>query len=113
MTHTTLKNWALGGALAALLALATAFDLPVLDDLEERQRTADRVATMQAQIDARMALLVQRTREHDALMQQLLQDAQQLCEAQNGYAAARITTEGDVFCLSKERTASSKKEPQI
>ena len=113
MKYTHLTNWILGGLLAALLALSTAMDLPLLDDLDERQRTADRVAAMQAQIDARMALLVQRTQEHERLMNQLLDDAAELCKAQNGHAAARVTAQGDVFCLSKEHVAHSKKEPQI
>lgn len=125
---TPTQNWLLGGALCAVLCLGTVLDVELLDDLTDQQQIAARVEQlptqetervqelqkMQRTIDAQIAKLVLRAEEHERMMRQLLKDAEKLCGAMNGEAAARVTDNGSVMCLSKKgRTVSKPLGPHV
>ena len=125
---TPTQNWLLGGALCAVLCLGTVLDVELLDDLTDKQQAVARVEQlptqetervqelqkMQRSIDGQIARLVQKAEEHERLMRQILKDAEKLCGAMHGEAAARVTDNGSVMCLSKKgRTVSKPLGPHV
>ena len=124
---TTQQNWLLGGALCAVLCLGTVVDIGLFDDLNDQQKTAERMEQlptmeterlqelqrMQTNIDMQIAKLMLRAEEHERMMNQLLADAEKFCAAVHGEAVARVTDNGAVMCLSKKgRKVSTPLGPQ-
>jgi hypothetical protein len=124
---TTKQNWLLGGALCAVLCLGTVVDFGLFDDLKDQRQAAgmleqlptmeterlQELQKMQRSIDAQIAKLAQRAKEHERMMSQLLKDAEKFCGAIHGEAAARVTDSGSLICLSKKgRKVSTPLGPQ-